>query len=158
MSLIAFSSNAFAQETISIEFATAIPVASKLSTDQRLLLKEKIEQLLARTNTSGNIESTPFVIVPDIIIETTSVSEGTIYPVTMIQGKLVLLVKNKYDGTVFNELSINLVNTIKENVHKDAISLLIDSININEPRFVKFIKISQKRILERYKDDGIVIP
>lgn len=150
--------NVCAQDSISVDFSVVIPETCTLPAAQRLELKEKLESAVARSNASGDAETTPFVIVPDLIVTDVKTAESTVLPLTLIQGELVLLVKNRYDGSVYNELTVPLKETRQGGGDKDAAQALIRSINPKDARFVRFIRVSRKRIIEKYKDTELVIP
>lgn len=148
----------YAQDSISVNFAIVIPETSKLTASQRLELKEKLERIIARTNTSGPIDETPFVIVPNLVVTYIKQTEGTLCPLMLAKGELSLFVKNRYDGSIYNQLTVQLQNTFEGNQKENAALQLIRSIPWRDTRFVRFIKTSKKRILEKYANDAIVIP
>lgn len=148
----------YAQDSISVNFSIVIPQTSKLTASQRLELKEKLERVIARTNTSGPIDETPFVIVPNLVVTSIKQTEGALCPFILAEGELSLFVKNRYDGSIYNQLTVKLQKTFQGNQKENATLQLIRSVNSRDTRFVRFIKTSKKRILEKYANDAIVIP
>lgn len=147
-----------AQDSISVDFSVVIPETVKLSQVQRAELRLKLETVIARTNLSGDSENTPFVIVPNVTIGDVKNTGGGINPIKLVQGELHVFVKNRYDGTIYHELTMPLQKTLQGGADKDEMLQLIKSIQPKDSRFVRFMKTAKKRILKRYQDKEIVLP
>ena len=141
-----------AQDSIAVDFAVLIPETCALTQMQQDELVKKVETILARTNSSGDVEQTPFVIVPDVSVTGTKTTESGLTPMTLIEGELLLLAKNRHDGVIYNQLSVTLRETVQETAAGDPVMTLIRSIKPRESRYVRFIRVSRERIAERYKD------
>ena len=150
--LLAIAGIGHAQDSIAVDFAVLIPETSVLTQMQQDELVKKIETILARTNSSGDVEQTPFVIVPDVSVTSTKTTESGLTPMTLIEGELLLLAKNRQDGVIYNQLSVTLRETVQETAAGDPVMTLIRSIKPRESRYVRFIRVSRERIAERYKD------
>lgn len=146
------------QDSIEVNFAIAIPEDNSLTFEQRKEIKLKLETILARTQSAGAVKKTPFVIVPELRIISTESTAGSKRVSTLIEGELTLVVKNRYDGTSYNEVVIPLKEVVERGQFKDTMMALIKCINTNDRRFVRFIKKSQNRIAENFENKSIDIP
>lgn len=146
-----------AQDSIAINFTISFPENTTLTTTQRQELTTKVESIIARTNSSGGNDS-PFVIVPTLTVTGEQTTESAIVTVTLVEGELQLIVKNKHDGTIYNELTTTLQATRRQNDTTDGATLLIRAVNTRDSRFVRFIRTTKKRIAERYADCAIELP
>lgn len=138
-----------AQNSTDIVFSVVISETKEMTSTQCDELKEKMEQIVARTNASGNADTSPFTIVANVKVTDVKTTEGGMQPMKLVQGELNLLVKNRNDGIVYNELSISLNKLYQEASKVDELTQLIRSIKPKDARFVRFIKTSQKRILNK---------
>lgn len=146
------------QDSIEVGFAIAVPEDNSLTFDQRKEIKVKLEAILARTLSSSAVNKTPFVIVPELNNVTTESTAGGKQTSILIEGELTLIVKNRYDGTSYNEVIVPLKEVVEASRVNDPKIILIRSINVKDRRFVRFIKNSQNRIVEYYENKSIVIP
>lgn len=147
---------AISNDSIEINFNIVIPKEKTLSSDLRLELKDKLELALARNGCSGP-EGTPFVIVPDVKVINTGITSGTKETFTLIEGECILVAKNKFDGTAFNETNIPLKELVKSGKVGNPIHVLIQSINPKDKRFIRFFRTTQKRISDYYAEKAIII-
>jgi len=138
------------QDSIEINFAVVIPKENSLTSTQRTEIKNKLEQVLARTQSSGAVNNTPFVIVPEVKVKNTETTSGAKVTFTLVEGDLTLIVKNKYDGTAYNEISIPLKELVEANRVDDPKLILIQKINPKDRRFVRFIRTTEARIAKQY--------
>lgn len=146
------------QDSIDITFAIVIPKEKSLDAEQRVEIKNKLELVLARLQCAGAIEKTPFVIVPEINIIETSVTVGAKETFVLLEGELVLVAKNRYDGTAYNEVTIPLKRMVKETSVKSPKSDLIQEINPKDKHFTRFIRNTQRRIVEHYSGSAVEVP
>lgn len=164
LTLMLLPIGSFAQEevenkdSIEVTFAVVIPKEKSLDAGQRIEIKNKLEAVLARLQCAGAIEKTPFVIVPELDITSTSVTAGAKEAFVFIEGNLVLVAKNRYDGTAYNELTIPLKKLVNGKNVKDYKSELIQEINPKDRRFVRFIRNTQQRIVKQYSEGFMEIP
>ncbi len=144
------------QDSIEVNFAVVVPKENSLTSIQRTEIKGKLEQILARTQSSGAENNTPFVIIPEVkATETTAVAKETFI---LIEGELTLIVKNRYDGTAYNEISIPLKELVEASHVDDPKLILIQKINPKDRRFVRFIRTTEGRIAKQYSEKLIDIP
>lgn len=139
----------YAQDSVRVDFTIAISQESKLTYAQQQELNRKLAGIVARSNASGSEATTPYRIEADLIVTAIKATEGTLVPMTLIQGELLLLAKNRLDGTLYNQLTIPLKETTQADSDKDNALALIRSIKPRDTRFVRFIRTSQKRIAEK---------
>lgn len=135
------------QDPVEVSFDVLVSKNTTLTANQQSLLKTKLEAAVARANFGGNGKS-PFVIVPAVSFGDAKTAENSISPITIVNGELTLIVKNRIDGKTYNELTIPLKTSQPITSKKDNVSLLIEAINIRDKRIVRFLKVSRKRIAD----------
>lgn len=138
-------------DTVEVTFTVGFQNDCRLDSGERAELAKKIERILARTESAGTSAGTPFVIVPDITDISTETAEGLMEPQTLIEGELTLLVKNRYDGTVYNEVTVTLRRLVPAGKVQDPAALLIAEIDPKDRKFTRFIRTSRNRIAEKYE-------
>lgn len=138
---------------VEVAFTTVFPKTSNLTTVQRRELKDKLDAVLARTQTAGS-KDTPFIIEPQLTVTGKSTTRTTLEPITLIEGELLLIVKNRYDGKAYNELTIPLRESVSGAKVADPELTLIRSINPKDKRFVGFVHKSVNRIVAYYNNKG----
>lgn len=145
------------QDSMEVNFAIAIPKENSLTSIQRTEIKNKLEQILARTQSSGVMNETPFVIVPEVKIKAADMTAGAKETFTVIEGEMTLIVKNRYDGTAYNEIVIPLKEMVEVSHTGDPKLILIQKINPKDRRFVRFVRTTQERIAKQYSGKVIDI-
>lgn len=140
------SMGCMAQETAGVEgFRVMMAKDSKLTAEQQESLKKKIEQALARNKMSGG-ESAKYIIEPTVRITNTSTTEGTVTPMTVVEGELVLIAK-AMDGKMLNELTVE-IQTVTSDEDVKNVSRLIKAVKPTDKKIVRFLKVTQSRIKE----------
>ena len=145
-------------DSIDICFEIVTPKECSLNASQRDEIKSKLNLLLARTGTAGAVAQTPFVIVPDIKLTDKNNSGGTLQQMTFIEGELTLIVRNRYDGISYNELTLPLKGLAETKKELDPIMRLINNINIKDRRLTRFIRLSCDRIVSYYSGRTVEVP
>ena len=145
-------------DSIEISFAVSVPQESGLGAEQRKAIREKLERVLARTGAAAEGGQTPFVVVPSISAVSTSSTDGLTRNRTLVEGELVLLVRNRHDGTLYNEMSVSLREVVDISNPDSPTDILIKAINPKDRRFTRFIRVSRERITERYEGKVLEIP
>lgn len=153
-----WAQNELAEDSIEITFNILTPKENSLTSEQRTEIKSVLEAVLARTESSGAVGETPFVIIPDIKNVSTDMTEGSKEAFLLIKGELVLIAKNRYDGISCQESSIPLKELVEVEKADDPKLLLIRSINPKDRRFVRFIRTTQRRIVEKYRGSALEVP
>lgn len=146
------------KDSMDVAFAIVIPAGNTLTSAQRKEIRLKLETVLARTKSAGEVKKTPFVIVPELRVLSTDVTAGAKETFTLVEGELTLTVKNRYNGTAYNELVMPLKEMVAGKRVADPVSVLIRKIEPKDRRFVRFINTSQKRIAEHYAGGAVEVP
>ncbi|MBQ7869959.1 MAG: hypothetical protein IJ355_06515 [Prevotella sp.] len=147
-----------AQDSIEITFAVVTPKECSLTSVQRKELKLMLEKVLARTQSAGVPNRTPFVIVPDVTVKTIDTTSGAKETFTLIDGELSLVVKNQYDGSVYNEITIPLKELTETGRVDDPKLVLIRKINPRDRQFVRFVRTTKDRIAGKYSGKVVDVP
>lgn len=145
--LLLLALSASAQEEI--HFVAGMPAQNGMPADAVNALKLKVEQIIARNNAGATSVHNAFVIQPELVLGETKKTEGLLRDVTLVTGEFSLTARNKYDGSVYGTVVIDVQGDATGS--KDAaISSLISSIKVTDPAFVRFIRTTRKRIAEFY--------
>jgi len=145
---------AAAQETI--RFVASTPAQQGLSQKTTDALKLKTEQIIARNNAGATSIYNAFVIQPELLLGETKETEGLLRDVTLITGEFSLTVRNKYDGSVYGTVVMEVQGDAVGS-EEDAITSLISGIKVTDPAFVRFIRNARKRIADFYEQNCSVI-
>lgn len=140
------------KDSVEVAFTISFSKANKLTTSQRQELKDKLTAVLARTQTSGLINS-QFSIEPDVKLTNRQTTASTKETMTLIEGELTLVAKNRYTGKAYNEQTIHLRELVRGISIPDPEFVLIKAINVKDKRFVRFVKTSINRIVEYYQSN-----
>lgn len=138
---------ATAQEEI--QFSASEPAATGLTQETRELLRSKVAQILNRNAAAAAGDYGLFTVVPELTVQDTKATEGLVRDITVLTGELVLTARNAADGTEFYAVTVPLKATSKEAV-KDPQLLLVKSIKITEPVFVRFVRNARQNIAKHY--------
>lgn len=145
--LLLLALSASAQEEI--HFVAGMPAQNGMPADAVNALKLKVEQIIARNNAGATSVHNAFVIQPELVLGETKKTEGLLRDVTLVTGEFSLTARNKYDGSVYGTVVIDVQGDATGS--KDAaIGSLISSIKVTDPAFVRFIRTTRKRIAEFY--------
>lgn len=145
--LLLLALSASAQEEI--HFVAGMPAQNGMPANAVNALKLKVEQIIARNNAGATSVHNAFVIQPELVLGETKKTEGLLRDVTLVTGEFSLTARNKYDGSVYGTVAIDVQGDATGS--KDAaISSLISSIKVTDPAFVRFIRTTRKRIAEFY--------
>lgn len=145
--LLLLALSASAQEEI--HFVAGMPAQNGMPANAVNALKLKVEQIIARNNAGATSVHNAFVIQPELVLGETKKTEGLLRDVTLVTGEFSLTARNKYDGSVYGTVVIDVQGDATGS--KDAaISSLISSIKVTDPAFVRFIRTTRKRIAEFY--------
>ena len=163
MCMMAFTQRVTAQssaagDSMEVAFSVVIPKEVSLNAAERNEMRQKLEVMLARTQTFAPEGKSPFVIVPEVKVTSKETTAGAKETFTLVEGELVLLVKNRYNGTAYNELSMELRQLVKTQEAIDAKMLLIKGINPKDKRFVRFVRTTQNRIAEYFEGNAVDVP
>lgn len=126
-------------------FGVEVPATENLSETQKAKLTSKMKAILARSAMGGN-ENSAYVLVPTVNITNKETTESSISPITVVNGELTIIAKNRFDDTAYNELTIPVKASYPVSTKSDDILFIINAINIHDKRIVRFLKVTQQRI------------
>lgn len=154
--MAAVSFEAAAQES-AVNFMAGMPKSEKLTADQKEALKQKVEKIIARNNAGAVTLTDAFVIEPELRLGQTKKTDGLLRDVSLVSGEFSLVVHNKYDGSVYNSVTVD-VKASAVGSESEAINSIIKSIKVTDPVYVRFIRNARKRIAEYYETNGLPLP
>lgn len=154
--MVAVSFEAAAQES-AVNFMAGMPKSEKLTADQKEALKQKVEKIIARNNAGAVTLTDAFVIEPELRLGQTKNTDGLLRDVSLVSGEFSLVVHNKYDGSVYNSVTVD-VKASAVGSESEAINSIIKSIKVTDPVYVRFIRNARKRIAEYYETNGLPLP
>lgn len=164
LALMFLSAGSSAQEadagndSVEVTFTIVIPKEISLDTEQRMEIKSKLEAALAKLQCAGAAAKTPFVLIPEINVTGTNVTSGTKEAFVLIEGDLILVAKNRYDGTAYNELTLPLQKIVTGKSVNNPKSELIKEINPKDRRLIRFIRNTRQRIVGKYSGGYVEVP
>ncbi|MCD8236440.1 MAG: hypothetical protein LUD00_07255 [Prevotellaceae bacterium] len=154
--IAAVSFEAAAQES-AVNFMAGMPKSEKLTAEQKEALKQKVEKIIARNNAGAVTLTDAFVIEPELRLGQTKKTDGLLRDVSLVSGEFSLVVHNKYDGSVYNSVTVD-VKASAVGSESEAINSIIKSIKVTDPVYVRFIRNARKRIAEYYETNGLPLP
>ncbi len=161
MTILAFLTAVVSFETAAqesaVNFVAGTPKSSRLTTEQKEALKQKVEKIIARNNAGAVTLTDAFVIEPELSLGQAKKTDGLLREVSLSTGEFSLVVHNKYDGSVYNSVTVEVKASAVGN-EADAIDQLIKSIKVTDPVYVRFIRNARKRIAEYYETNGLPLP
>lgn len=139
-----------------IHFVAGTPTQEGMSRKNRDALKLKVEKIIARNNAGAVSLYSAFIIQPELILGETKKTEGLLREVTLVTGELSLTARNKYDGSLYGTVVLELQGDATGG-KDEAIASLIAGIKVTDPAFVRFIRTTRKRIADSYRQNCPII-
>ncbi|MCM1312650.1 MAG: hypothetical protein NC206_08425 [Bacteroides sp.] len=159
--IIAFLMTAVLFETAAqesaVNFMAGTPKSERLTDEQKEAVKQKVEKIIARNNAGAVTLTDAFVIEPELSLGQAKKTDGLLRDVSLVTGEFSLVVHNKYDGSVYNSVTVD-VKASAVGSESEAINSLIKSIKVTDPVYVRFIRNARKRIAEYYETNGLPLP
>ncbi len=154
--MAAVSFETAAQES-AVNFMAGTPKSERLTDEQKEAVKQKVEKIIARNNAGAVTLTDAFVIEPELSLGQAKKTDGLLRDVSLVTGEFSLVVHNKYDGSVYNSVTVD-VKASAVGSESEAINSLIKSIKVTDPVYVRFIRNARKRIAEYYETNGLPLP
>lgn len=141
---------AYAQDNIMFKAGRATN-ADALSQGAVELLQSKVGQILNRNSAASAGDHGVFVVVPTLNVGDAKTTSGLVQNINVTSGELVLTAKNELDNTEFYSVTVPLKSTGK-NLNAPADELLVKSIKITEPVYVRFVRTARQNISDYYEN------
>lgn len=117
----------------------------------------KLHQILNRNSAAAADKYNAFVVVPQLALTNMLSTEGgVVRNVSLAQGELVLIAKNRVDSAEYYAVTIPLEGDAVGSKEK-ALLNMVKRIKVNNPAFTRFVRTSRKKIEEYYTENCATI-
>lgn len=134
-----------------VTFVAMKPEGAHLTDQQKMALQNKVERIIAKNKVGAGAGTTLFGIKADLDVKDTKRSAGLVRDVTVLSAEVTFTAVNTVDGSVYYSQSVSLQTDVVGDKEK-AMDQLVDSIRVNDPQIVRFVRTASKRIAKWYED------
>ncbi len=140
-----------------VQFSVIANTQQELSAEARNQLDIKLAQILSRCSASTANADNPFGIESTIVVTESETAMMRTQVMTVTKGQLTLIVKNLKDGSQYYGNSYPLKVTEKAGKNSAAEGL-IKGIRIDNPSFVRFVRVAREKVENFYKGKELPVP